>query len=48
MCRRSGGIYVLCSIAIAVGILLATVFPSGFLVFILCVLLVAMGILMLI
>ncbi|MBQ5777455.1 MAG: hypothetical protein IIV97_01420 [Oscillospiraceae bacterium] len=48
MCRRSGGAYVLCTIAIAAGILLGVIFPSGFLVFLLSVLLIALGVWMLI
>lgn len=48
MCRRSGGAFVLCVIAIAAGILLGLLFPSGFLVFVLCVLLISLGVLMLI
>ncbi len=48
MCRRSGGAFVLCTMAAAAGILLGVLFPSGFLVFVLCVLLLALGVLMLI
>ena len=48
MCRRSGGAFVLCTIAVAAGILFGLVFPSGFLVFLLCVLVIALGIWMLI
>lgn len=48
MCRRSGGGFVLCIIAVAAGILLGLLFPSGFLVFVLCVLLIVLGVLMLI
>ncbi len=44
MCRKSGSAYIVCAIAAAVGILLGSVFPSGFLVFVLCVLLIAIGI----
>ena len=48
MCRSNGGIWVICAVAVSVGILLGIIFPAGFLVFVLCVLLIAMGILMLI
>ncbi len=48
MCRKSGGGYILCAIAIAAGILCGVVFPSSFLVFVLCVLLITIGVLILI
>jgi len=48
MCRRSGSMCIICSIAVAVGVLCGIVFPSGFLVFVLCVLLIAIGVLMLV
>ena len=44
MCRRSGGIYVLCGVAAACGILLGVFFPSGFLVPMLSILLIALGV----
>lgn len=47
MCRRSGGIYVLCVVAAACGVLLGVLFPSGLLVPVLSVLLIALGLFML-
>lgn len=48
MCQRSGSACIICTIALAAGILCGVCFPSGFLVFVLCVLLIAIGVLVLI
>ncbi len=48
MCQKSGVTGILLAIAIAVGILLGVIFPSGFLVFVLCVMLIAVGVMLLI
>lgn len=47
VCRKSGSMCVICSIAVALGILLGAVFPSGCLVPLLCLLLIVVGVLML-
>ena len=47
MCRKSGSLYVICAMAVALGILFGVILPAGFLVFVLCVLLIAVGIAML-